>query len=63
MGKINGGGRSPERTMLGTAVFPEMREFAGKFLKISPFTQVFTLSHAAISMAYFAHSLRIGAGK
>ena len=32
---LRGGARSPERTVLGMADFPDNREFTGKIVKIS----------------------------
>ena len=58
-----GGARSLERTVLGMAVFPELREFAGNFHKFGPYRQAFVRIHAAISVAYLMNSLNIGAGK
>jgi hypothetical protein len=33
---LSGGARSPERTMLGMADFPDKREFTGSFIDFDP---------------------------
>ena len=48
---LRGGARSPERTMLRMADFPDKREFTGIFLDFDPKSRVFTLDHRLASMA------------